>query len=371
MTNGLSDRSDATEARPRMRPLTNADLERCIAIDRALSGRSRRGFFATRLDTALKDPDRFIHVGVTDGDKLAGFALVRLLEGEYGGPAPFGVLDAIGVDGARRGGGFGRALMHGIEDVMRGKGITELRSQLDWNNHALMQFLDHAGFQLAPRVVLSREVAERTDFRVHRPAPGDWRRRPIMPPPDPPFEATPRSDAGVPDYSDPHGDDIVLLSRDKVPVRSMIASDLAALIRIDRKITGRDRTAYFEIKVAEVLEESGIRISVVGELDGTAVGFIMARLDFGEFGHVDPEAVIDTIGVDPDFAHHHVGSALISQILVNLGALRVEHVRTQVGWDQLGLLSFLDHCRFRPSQRIALVREIDRPADPNSDVRPA
>ena len=49
--------------------------------------------------------------------------------------------------------------MYGIEDVMRGKGITELRSQLDWNNNALVQFLAHAGFQLAPRVVLSREVA--------------------------------------------------------------------------------------------------------------------------------------------------------------------------------------------------------------------
>jgi ribosomal protein S18 acetylase RimI-like enzyme len=358
MTNGLFDQSDATALRPGVRPLTGADLERCITIDRALSGRSRRGFFETRLDAALKDPERFIHVGVTDGDMLAGFALVRLLVGEYGAAAPFGVLDAIGVDRARQGNGFGHALMHDIENVMRGKGTAELRSQLDWNNTSLMQFLDLAGFRLAPRVVLSREVAEATDSPAHRAAHEDWRRSPTETPPKPPFEPTPRSDAGVPDYSGPHGDDIVLLSRDKVPVRSMIASDLPALIRIDRKITGRERSAYFESKVAEVLEESGIRISIVGELDGTAVGFIMARLDFGEFGHVDPEAVIDTIGVDPDFAHHHVGSALISQILVNLGALRVEHVRTQVGWDQLGLLSFLDHCRFRPSQRIALVRAV-------------
>ena len=143
----------------------------------------------------------------------------------------------------------------------------------------------------------------------------------------------------------------------------MIASDLPVLVRIDRKITGRDRTAYFQNKVAEVLEESGIRISVVGELDGIPVGFIMARLDFGEFGHFEPEAVIDTMGVDPAFAHHRVGSALMSQILANLGALRVENVRTQVGWDQLELLSFLNHCGFRPSQRIAMERQINGGAD--------
>ena len=111
--------------------------------------------------------------------------------------------------------------------------------------------------------------------------------------------------------------------------------------------------------MAEALDESAIRISIVAELDGAPVGFIMARLDFGEFGHVESEAAIDTMGVNPDFAHHHVGSALMSQLLANLGALRVEHVRTQIGWDQLGLLSFLDHCGFRPSQRIALVRELD------------
>jgi predicted N-acetyltransferase YhbS len=162
----------------------------------------------------------------------------------------------------------------------------------------------------------------------------------------------------VPDYSDPNGDDFDALSRDKVPARSLIASDLAALTRIDRKITGRDRGAYFAAKAAEVLEETGIRISLVAELDGHPVGFVMARLDVGEFGHFEPEAVIDTIGVDPDYTHRHVGGALMSQLLVNLGALRVDHVRTQLGWDQLELLRYLENHGFRPSQRIALARRI-------------
>lgn len=156
------------------------------------------------------------------------------------------------------------------------------------------------------------------------------------------------------DFSDPHGDDFEALSRDEVPVRSMAATDLPDIVRIDQKNTGRDRTPYFEGKVAEALEESGIRVSVVAEQDGRVVGFIMARLDFGEFGHTEPEAVIDTIGVDPAFAHHHVGSALMSQLLANLSALRVEQVRTELEWNNFELLAFLEHCGFRPSQRIAL-----------------
>jgi ribosomal protein S18 acetylase RimI-like enzyme len=166
------------------------------------------------------------------------------------------------------------------------------------------------------------------------------------------------ADVGEPDYSDPSGDDFEALSRDRVPVRSMVAEDLADLVRIDRKITGRDRSAYFEGKVAEALLESGIRVSIVAEQDGRIAGFIMARIDFGEFGHTEPEAVIDTIGVDPAYAHHHVGSALMSQLLSNLAALRVDDVRTELRWNDFELLAFLQHCGFRPSQRLALSRVV-------------
>ena len=39
-------------------------------------------------------------------------------------------------------------------------------------------------------------------------------------------------------------------------------------IQIGDTITGRDRTAYYRRKLAEVLTESGIRVSLVAELDG-------------------------------------------------------------------------------------------------------
>lgn len=147
-----------------VRPLGVDDLERVVAIDRKLSGRARRGFYETRLKAAIREPKRFIYVGLCDGEALDGFVLVRLLEGEFGGEAPVAVLDAIGVDPDHQGSGAGRALLAGLEDVMRQKGVPELQSQLDWNNHTLMRFLDGAGFRLAPRVVLSRPVAEPVAF---------------------------------------------------------------------------------------------------------------------------------------------------------------------------------------------------------------
>jgi ribosomal protein S18 acetylase RimI-like enzyme len=95
-------------------------------------------------------------------------------------------------------------------------------------------------------------------------------------------------------------------------------------------------------------------------MDGRPVGFIMARVDFGEFGRTEPEAVMDTIGVDPDCGGKGVGHALMSQLLGNLATLRVERVRTVVEWNDFPLLSFLDRCGFSPSQRIAFRRAIGK-----------
>jgi ribosomal protein S18 acetylase RimI-like enzyme len=78
----------------------------------------------------------------------------------------------------------------------------------------------------------------------------------------------------------------------------------------------------------------------------------------GEFGRFEPTAVIDTIGVDPDYRDQGVGRALLSQILVNLGTLRIEHVQTEVDWRGRDLLAFLDRCGFRPSQELCFERAI-------------
>jgi len=142
------------------------------------------------------------------------------------------------------------------------------------------------------------------------------------------------------------------LARDRIPVRSMAEGDLHALVGIDRRITGRDRAEYFQRKLADALTESDVRVSLVAELDSVPVGFIMARVDLGEFGRVETTAVIDTIGVDPDYQNRGVGRALVSQLLTNLGTLRVEKVRTEVDWQDHGLLVYLDRSGFIPSQQL-------------------
>ncbi len=149
------------------------------------------------------------------------------------------------------------------------------------------------------------------------------------------------------------------LARDEVLVRSLQERDLGRVVRIDERITGRNRLAYYERKFSEALRESGVRISLVAETDGLVTGFVMARVDYGDFGQAEATATIDTIGVDPTASGARIGQALVSQLLVNLGALRVETVRTEVRWRDLELLGFLNRCGFAPAQRLSFSMDID------------
>lgn len=160
------------------------------------------------------------------------------------------------------------------------------------------------------------------------------------------------------DYGAPGNNDFEKLARDCADVRSMKLQDLPEIARIDRVITGRDRRAYIQGKLNEAMNDSTVRVSMTARLDNTIVGFLMARADLGDFGRNQPAAVIDTLGVDPQYARRGVGRALLSQLFANLGALRAEHVETITAPRDHDLLGFFFEAGFTPSQRLAFTRPI-------------
>lgn len=308
-----------------VRRLLASDIEPVIAIDREITGHSRRGFFAKRLAAAIEEPVAFVSLGHARDTGLDGFALAHLLDGEFGGRHAVGVLDAIGVLPRARHQGCGRALLHELECALRGHGARELRSSALWTDRGMLEFLRAAGFSVAPRIILERSCGR---------ASGDaeWGNREPL-------------GCGAP-------------ARDLVAVRSLRASDLPILVGLDWRISGRDRLRYHKRKMKAATGEAGVALSLVAEDDGQAVGFMMARVDYGEFGETEPEAVLDSVGVHPDYAGRRVATAMLSQLLLNLTALRVERVRTEVEWDNVELLRFLSRRGFSPAQRLSFVHPL-------------
>ncbi len=290
-------------------------LDKVVALDSATNGSHRRDFFTKRFDAQEKHPRAFISIGAMADKGMVGFICCHLLKGEFGSDKLIAVLDAMSVEPESQGHGVGHDLMAQLMTEIRERGGRELQTQAGWNQPKVLDFFAATGFRLAPRLILERTT---------------------------------------PDFSNPGRNEFDDLSRDDVLVRSLAHQDLDQVVRIDQKITGHDRRDFFQRKFQEVLYESGVRVSLIAEIDGMVVGFMMARVDFGEFGRTAAEAVIDTLGVAKAFRSQHVGHALLAQLLGNLSTLQVESVRSEVEWSSFGLLGFLESCGFEPSQRLAL-----------------
>ncbi len=287
-----------------VRALTREDLDAVVGIDSAIEGRSRRVYFERRLAAALRAPKLHAQFAATDANGIAGYILARVLEGEFGRSEPGLRLETIGVRRDAQSHGIGRELLEVLAGWARRHDIRDLRTQATWNDHGMLRWLDAMGFALAPNHIVDCAVAG-----------GQY-----TPERDDPV-TIPRGEGPAQeiDYSAQSDNHYERLARDLADIRAMGPGDIADIVRIDRAITGRNRQAYMQAKLDEAMVDSAIRVSLTARLDEVIVGYLMASADLGDFGRTEPVAVIDTIGVDPAYAHRGVGHALLSQLFANLG----------------------------------------------------
>ena len=327
-----------------IRALAPADLAAVVAIDAEDEGRSRRDYIERRLRAAQREPGLHAQFAASDGTGVVGFMLARVLAGEFGQRRRALRLEAMGVRTDQRGQGIGRALFDALGTWGARHGCSAIRTTASWHDTALLNWFDGLGFELAPEVI----VHSRVDGGAYRAERDD--------------AEAPAEPAREIDYGRPEANDHERLARDRADVRSMTPADLDAIVRIDHTVTGRDRREYMAARLAEAMDDTSVRVSLTARCDGTVVGSLMSRADLGDFGRAEPVAVLDTIGVDPDYARRGVGRALVSQLFANLGALRVERVETIVPVRDLRLLGFLDALGFEPGERLSFVRRLPEAA---------
>ena len=328
-----------------IRALSQKDLEAVVGIDAGITGRSRRAYFDQRVRAALRAPALHLQFAAEEGGRLVGYVLARRLEGEFGRTEPALRLEVIGVLPEEQGKGIGDTLLATLEEAARKHGILELRTQAGWIHHGMLRFLAHAGFRLGRN--------QNIDCAVHAGRLDSADAEKVLAP-------EPHHLSAEIDHSAPAANDFEALSRDRADVRTMTRADLEAIARLDQRLTGHDRSGYIERSVDEALLDSAIRVSLSAHHDGGVVGYLMAKVDFGDFGRAESVAVIDTIGVDPGFTGQGIGKALLSQLFVNLEALQVERVETVVARENFDLLGFFYRAGFEPSQRLAFVKRLGK-----------
>ncbi len=330
-----------------IRPLTRDDLAPVVAIDAAIEGRWRRNYVERRLAEALREPALHAQFAACDERGLAGYILARVLEGEFGRREPGLRLEMVGMrpDARRRGGGA--RLFQALADWGRRHAIRDVRTSAGWRNAQMLGWLDAMGFILAPKVIVDADLD-----RAKRPLPADAAVT----------LAAGHGPGSEVDFGQRQANDYERQAAERFEVRAMKPDDLREIVRIDRAITGRDRGAYIGGRLDEAMGDSALRVSLAARFDGAIVGFLMARADLGDFGRTEPVAVVDTIGIDPEYAHRGCGHALLERLFANLSALQVERVETVVKLADLPLLGFFQSAGFNASQRLPFVRRLDTPA---------
>jgi GNAT superfamily N-acetyltransferase len=145
---------------------------------------------------------------------------------------------------------------------------------------------------------------------------------------------------------------------ERVVVRRLCPDDLQRVIGLDAKLVGRERGKFFEQMLARNLRDPGLQVSLAAELDGLFVGYLFAHAYYGEFGTLEPVAVLEAFGAHPDFRGQGVGDALMRQLVTNLRALGLDKLRTEVDWRDNSLLGFFHREGFVPAQRFVLERDL-------------
>jgi predicted N-acetyltransferase YhbS len=141
---------------------------------------------------------------------------------------------------------------------------------------------------------------------------------------------------------------------EKIAIRPIREMDLEAITAIDAMYFGTARPEYYQEKLSAATKGAGINTSLVAEMNGEVVGFIMGQLYTGEFGIPENTANLDTIGVHPMVGGKGIASKLLEQFTIQMEKLGVSTIHTLVDWSDKDLMLFFHRSGFVPSKRLSL-----------------
>jgi len=127
----------------------------------------------------------------------------------------------------------------------------------------------------------------------------------------------------------------------KTSIGPLRLADLAAVARLDARLTGRRKPAYWKTVFADFVApgHTASRVGLAARDGNRLSGYLLGEVRAFEFGS-EPCGWIFAVGVDPDEAHHGIGSALVAEAARRFRKVGVTAVRTMVGRTDVSMLAF-------------------------------
>ncbi len=152
---------EAVSAAPgvRIRPLSELDISRVVAIDERLTGVYRPEVWERRVGYYIRRDAEACPVAEADG-RVVGFMFSDVRGGEFGLEETSGWIERFGVDPDWQGRSIGRRLFEAVVGHMKQRGATVLRTIVDQKDEELASFLRAVGFSNSPLTALELPMAE-------------------------------------------------------------------------------------------------------------------------------------------------------------------------------------------------------------------
>ncbi|MEE9202365.1 MAG: GNAT family N-acetyltransferase [Dehalococcoidia bacterium] len=139
----------------------------------------------------------------------------------------------------------------------------------------------------------------------------------------------------------------------EIGVRRMQEEDIPAILAIDQKVVGRDRTPSWPQRVSSHFRTYYPPLSYVAETDDGVVGFILGDIRGAEYA-LPLSGWIDIVGVDPDYQSRGIGRRLIEafmqgcrtkgikpRAIIREGDTRLQDFLSQMGFRRGELVEFV------------------------------
>lgn len=145
-----------------------------------------------------------------------------------------------------------------------------------------------------------------------------------------------------------------------IDIRNLGRDDLASIVDIEERVTGIARKDYWEkrIEISEAIRPHWA--SLVAELDGRVVGFLLGRAGEHEFGLPGTVAWIEIVGVDPAFRGRGIGRALLERFTASAEDHGIEMIFTLVENGRTEMKEFFSRLGFAQGKMIHFQKEIGR-----------
>ena len=143
----------------------------------------------------------------------------------------------------------------------------------------------------------------------------------------------------------------------QVNVREITSDDAESIQDIRMSISEDDGEVNFKKLVEQQLDGGYGRLSLVAEIEGKVVGYMISTTLYAGFG-VKKSAWIMAIGVHPDYMGQGIGMELANKICEICKTKGVKEMYSSVLWDSTDVLSFFKKLGFERSDFINLKKTL-------------